>query len=325
MAHIEHKVLQEQETSPIWLTRYVDDLCLEVRDVDHLKKLIEKFESNSVLKFTYELSHDNALPFLDVLIEASGSKFETGVYRKPTNNGTTMNARSECPDRYKKGVVSAFIRRAIRHSSTYEKMHQEFNRCKQLLVNNGFTNQDIDNEIRRQLEQTHKEKPTSETTHHVYYRNYMSDAYKTDERVLKDMIRRNIRCEEGEHLELHIYYTTKKTRNLIMSNKPVQTEPLKCTNVVYKFTCPLEGCRPQADHYIGVTTTTLSRRLTMHLQQGAIKQHMHDKHNTELTRKTLVQNTSIIASTDNTRKLAVLEALYIQEHKPSLNIQMNTH
>ena len=110
-----------------------------------------------------------------------------------------------------------------------------------------------------------------------------------------------------------------------MTNKPAETVPLKRTNVVYKFSCPHEGCRPHAEHYIGVTTTTLSRRLTMHLQEGAIKQHMKNKHNTELTRQTLVQNTQIIASTNDTRKLAILEALHIHEQRPSLNTQINTH
>ena len=43
--------------------------------------------------------------------------------------------------------------------------------------------------------------------------------------------------------------------------------------------------------YIGLTTTTLSRRLTMHLASGGPKQHALENHNLTLTRDDLVNNT----------------------------------
>ena len=44
-------------------------------------------EENSVLKFTYELSVENKLPFLDAMITVKGLRFESSVYRKPTDAG----------------------------------------------------------------------------------------------------------------------------------------------------------------------------------------------------------------------------------------------
>ena len=61
----------------------------------------------------------------------------------------------------------------------------------------------------------------------------------------------------------------------------------------------------------------------MHLQAGSIKSHTQEKHDSPLTREMLVDNTKIIDSVPNLRKLKYLEAiiLYINMYKPSLNIQ----
>ena len=180
MAHIENLVLSDAEAAPSTYVRYVDDCFVDVRDVDHLLKLIHKFESNSVLHFTYELSHDNTISFLDVVVERGDNRFNTSVYRKPTNTGQTLNADSECPTRYKTSVIRSFVRRAIRSCSTNETMHQEFVRTKQLLVNNGYRNRDIDIEIRHQLDQQYSsdnDKHDKITTHHLYYKNFMNSEY----------------------------------------------------------------------------------------------------------------------------------------------------
>ena len=49
--------------------------------------------------------------------------------------------------------------------------------------------------------------------------------------------------------------------------------------------------------YIGAKTTSLSRRLTMHLSEGAIKKHAKEEHVQDITRKTLTENIDIISST----------------------------
>ena len=327
MSHIESIVLNNTEIAPYTYLRYVDDCFLDVKDTQQLEKLISELERNSVLHFTYELSNDNTLPFLDVLVERGDRTFITSVYRKPTHTGQTLNPNSECPERYKTSVIRSFVRRAIRTSSTHQAMHLEFSRLKQLLVNNGFANQDIDTEIRRQLENIYgKNTPRpdqTQTTHHLYYRNFMNSSYQTDEKILTNIIKKNIRCRENTDIKLHIYYQTAKTRHLVMTNNPTKTGWLKSTNVVYQFDCPNEGCRLRNIHYVGYTLTTLSRRLTMHLQEGAPKDHFHQTHNTKITRNILVDNTKIIHRNNDPTKVEIAEALIIQEHTPPLNSQKN--
>lgn len=98
---------------------------------------------------------------------------------------------------------------------------------------------------------------------------------------------------------------------------------LQKTNVIYQFNCPEEGCRLlHQDKYIGVTTTSLSKRLTMHKQQGAVKDHMSKEHGIAITRQMLVENTEILCSCNDQRRLWVLEALYIREYSPHINKQL---
>ena len=49
-----------------------------------------------------ELSKNNELPYLDVLINNDNNiDFKLEWYRKSTNNGLVMNGEGECPKRYK--------------------------------------------------------------------------------------------------------------------------------------------------------------------------------------------------------------------------------
>ena len=99
---------------------------------------------------------------------------------------------------------------------------------------------------------------------------------------------------------------------------------LRSTNVVYKFKCSTGDCAHRNNSsYIGHTVTTMSRRITMHLQDGAPARHLCQEHDEELTRDNMVTNTSIIARCSRRRKLQVLEAVYIRDMDPNINRQMN--
>ena len=54
---------------------------------------------------------------------------------------------------------------------------------------------------------------------------------------------------------------------------------LQKTNVIYKFKCLLGDCISDNNNiYVGLTSTTLSRRLTMHLSDtSSIAQHLKKK------------------------------------------------
>ena len=87
---------------------------------------------------------------------------------------------------------------------------------------------------------------------------------------------------------------------------------------------PSTDCKSQITSYIGMCTTSLSRRLTMHLANGSIKNHTRDTHNQTLSRTMLVQNTTVLDSVQEKKKMQYMEALYINMYKPIINVQGGT-
>ena len=115
-------------------------------------------------------------------------------------------------------------------------------------------------------------------------------------------------------IKLVIYYNKFKTSNLVIrNNSSPSIEVLQKTNVIYKFKCPLgDRISDNNNIYVGLTSTTLSRRLTMHLSDtSSIAQHLK-KHScpTAQLRKILTDNTTILEHQNNKQKLQILEALH---------------
>ena len=88
--------------------------------------------------FTYELSINVKIPFLDVDIKSQDGQFVTDVYRKTTNDFKLLNAKSECPDRFKSSVIVGGIRRAHKICSSQYLLNNELKRLKQILVINRY-------------------------------------------------------------------------------------------------------------------------------------------------------------------------------------------
>ena len=141
-------------------------------------------------------------------------------------------------------------------------------------------------------------------------------------------IHRNILpTNPNKKTKLIIYYNTFKTSTLVIKNIPLPRlgfckKNKKKNNVIYQFKCLLEDCMSDNNNiYVGLTSTTLSRRLTMHLSDTSpITQHLkkHSCITTEL-RKILTDNTIILEHQNNNKKLQILEALHIRNMQPTLN------
>ena len=82
MSEVEAKTLSDKNIAPHIYCRYVDDIFVDIKDTDHLHALIEHLQTNSALRFTYELNVQNKLPFLDVMVTSEHNKFTTTVHRK---------------------------------------------------------------------------------------------------------------------------------------------------------------------------------------------------------------------------------------------------
>ena len=329
MCFVENQVLQNMESKPYIYKRYIDDIFLQIESEAHLEELRDKFEQCSVLKFTYEVGIQGKLPFLDVSLDISNGRHETTVYRKKTDGGRCLNALSECPTRYKRGVIRTYVRRAFKYCSTWELLDNELNHVRQMLTNNNYPMSDIDQEIRTAFNEYLNKTNTTATKDEdmrpivLFYRNQMTSAYEMDEKVLRDIVNKNVTPIQNQKIKLQIFYKNKTTSNIVMKNNTRREPELQRTNVIYRWKCPNEDCKLQNREvdYIGRTTTTLSRRLTMHLHGHPPSEHTREAHKKDITREDLVENTSIIASDRNVRRLNILEAVLIRERCPVLNGQ----
>ena len=326
MAYLENSIFTNSELKPSIYARYVDDVFIQIQSVEQLQNIKAKFETNSVLKFTYELNINNRLSFLDTMIDSSGNTFHTTVFHKPTDSGHCLNADSECPEKYKNSVITNYLNRAYRISMNWDDFHTEVDHMKQMLINNNYSNNIIDRQIEKFV--TNKlisnsintpESPRS--TIDLYYRSQFHRNYKIDERVLREIIDNNVKCTDQQtSISLIIYYINKKTHNLIMRNNsaPPPSTPLK-TNVIYKFRCPHP--HREAEEYIGLTTTTLNRRIGMHIYSGSIKRHLEDVHQVKANKAQILDNTSILTVADSRQRLYIKEALLILHQAPTINRQ----
>jgi len=233
-----------------------------------------------------------------------------------------MNPAGECSDRYKNSIITAYLYRAYKTCTTQNLLNQEIFRIKQILINNGFSNRQVDSEVRK-----FKIKQTSETDApeiKIYYENQMSNSYKVDERMIKGIINRNVKTNNHERLRLIIYYKNSKTRNLIIRNNTLTSNNnyLQSANVIYKFSCPYEDCALLHNvNYIGMTTNKLSKRLQQHSYSGAPKEHFRLFHGVKITKEILENNVEILEKINNRTKLYIGEALLIEKFRPSINIQ----
>ena len=128
--------------------------------------------------------------------------------------------------------------------------------------------------------------------------------------------------DPNKKLLFTIYYKNKKTSDLLLRNSPkIEKKEIQKSNVIYRYTCSRGICEALPSTYIGMTTMKLTRRLSYHLNNGAPKNHAQKMHKVKLERAHLNENTEIIATCNDNRRLAIIEALYIKELNPNLNCQ----
>ena len=328
MGVIEERVFERYPVPEIYC-RYVDDTFIKTENPGVIEELRQKFEECSSLRFTCESSIDGQLPFLDVLLtQEHNSTLKTRVYRKPTNMELCLNGSSECPDRYRRSTINAYVRRALTHCSTWASTSQEIDNITQTLVNNGYSNKEINFQVRKAIDKWYTDKNKQEEEEEeeeeeevvetrIFYRNQYHQNYKKDESALRDIIKNHVKPVNNNNVKLIIYYKNKKTCNLILKNNPSPpADMLKRRNVVYHFKCPNMRC---SHDYIGMTTMRLSKRISCHVQEGAIYNHFRNTHNYVPVRENIINSFEIIDHNDDPKRLRYLEALHILNCKPSLN------
>ena len=352
MCHIENRILENQELKPSIYGRFIDDIFVLVRDQEHLTALKQAFHDESVLNITHEVSINNKLPFLDVLLELKNRKFYRAVYTKPTKCMDCINYNCDAPERYKTGVLYTLLRRAQKICNTLEGFNDEVSRIKLLLINNGFPNCVIDGITRKFIFQ--EEVPTtgnqvnpgptsgeditgsfnqsatdrsSEVTDSdrrrpvtLFYNNQFHAGYRRDEEAIRKIFKKHV-CQIEVKIQVLIYYKSKKTSNILMNNNlsKIALPDRDRSHVVYEFNCSEGECSSSNNSYIGMTNCSLSERLGAHRYKGSIFEHYRRVHNKSPNVADLINSSNILYFCDNRKNLPVYEALFIKKCKPTLN------
>ena len=327
MSHVENQVIPsfDNDSKPIVYCRYIDDIFLLVRNVKTLHAIKEKFESNSILKFTFEIEKCKHLPYLDVNVGRKGNRLTSAVHVKSTNSGDCLNYQSIAPQRYKTGVIKTMLHRAYTICSDWTSLHQEFSRLKQLFNNNNFPMHIVEKEISKFLDARQDPTTTSSTptTVNLYYKNQMSSQHKQEEVNIRKIIDANIEPRDEYRIKLNVYYKSRKLKNLFIKNNPHKNNNNR-SRVVYQYTCDTnaDGCQPSNPSvYIGYTTTLLKQRMTMHAQTGSIKNHHATHHNHKITTAEIMECIKIRHSSNDKQELLIAEALLIKSESPNINSQ----
>ena len=143
--------------------------------------------------------------------------------KKPSsNNSCTLNFKSECSFRYKKAIINNLISHAKLISSSKTIFYKEVENIKQALISNGFPNYIVDEQIKRMIKNVNQQNkhcttpPSQQTYIELFYRNQMQYNYKSDEKILKTLLHRNILpIDPNKKIKLIIYYNKFKTSNLV--------------------------------------------------------------------------------------------------------------
>ena len=84
MCNLENKAIAQLSIKPRIYCRYVDDCFIVIDNIEELYSLRNYFESNSVLRFTFETEINKKLPFLDICLERQSEKITTSIHVKPS-------------------------------------------------------------------------------------------------------------------------------------------------------------------------------------------------------------------------------------------------
>ena len=238
----------------------------------------------------------------------------TTWYRKPSDTGLVLNFHAMDPLCYKRSVVAGFIHRIYRSCSSWETFHQSVVLAKDILEKNQYPPEFYDPIINTTIEKlicpatsetnqasASREPAEQSAPEHLYriqYRGKTTDSY---------VKRLRTACAPIQPVIM-----LRKLRSFLPSLK--QSVPMKLTNlVVYKIKCPsCPAC------YVGWTNRHITTRFGEHCSRkaGPVRSHFQQC----AKRKATWDNIEILCKTTRSIPfLQTLEALYIREHKPSLN------
>ncbi len=306
------------EFKPSFYKRYVDDTFMLFSNQNQADQFLKYLNSkHNCIKFTCELEKDGSLPFLDVLVQRTGSLFTTSIYRKPTFTGLGMKFNSFLPINYKRNIIGTLVYRAYKISSNFIKLHQDISFLRNFFINNGFPLNFIDTYIGKTLSKFFitTAPPLTCPKRIVYFALPFlgNTSFSFRNRINKLFSTFYPNCQ------LRFAFTSHNTigRGFVFKDRiPTALQ----SSIIYKYNCG--ACNAS---YVGKTTRHFFMRIAEHKgvsfrtdkplskpSFSAIRQHSIANNHP------ILDNNFEVLHSVNPPDLLMLETLYLNKLKPSL-------
>ena len=237
VGYYESKLFQTT-TKPEMYYRYMDDTFVVFSDKDECDLFSDSLNSlHPSLCFTFGKESNLALPFLDVLVEKSPSKFITSIYRKRKTN-----------------LTLTLTHRALAICSP-ERLPSELDKIKFILLTNGYPEHVIKSFMAMTMKQFHALPKFELKKGPVYLRLPLLGSVSTRfEKQVKSAVKQCFSAEEP-----HVVYSTNEL--LSATNKDV-LPALQKSNVIYQFSYHCDS------RYVGRTSQRLQDRIKQHVPKS---------------------------------------------------------
>ena len=317
-------VLTLNESITLW-QRFVDGSIMFVKN-DNIDCTLDQLNSfHEQIQFTYEVEHNNKLPFLDVLLIKDANKIDTTVYRKPVNTDIDLNWNTHAPTTWKRETLRTVLSRAYTICSSERYLNEEIKSIESTFEKVNNYPKYVITQLKHEVKLKHTQNMNirratiNETTNNEQYKLHLlvlPYAGNKGEKILKSMNKFSTRVLPCNVKTCTVYSGTKLSSKFQLK---YQTKKDHKHDVVYYLKRPEEQC---TEDYTGGTGRRLIERVKDHSGKDS-KSHLF-KHAMETNHRTVtLHDCNIIGKgykrSKFRRKLA--ESLHIKEKRSSLNTQ----
>ena len=136
--------------------RYVDDTFAVFHNKEKCNEFLAHLNSShSFLRFTVEKENNGTLPFLDVLVGKSDSRFITSARRKLTFAGECVDWKSFCSKKRKIDRISTLVHRVLAICSQ-SILQAGLIEIRSIFRNNGYPYHVVNTVLAKKSQQFHK-------------------------------------------------------------------------------------------------------------------------------------------------------------------------
>ena len=310
---------------PVFYRRYIDDTFMIFKHHSHVPLFLEYLNSKHVnIKFTHEIENNNSLSFLDCKIFRNNGRYECSVYRKPSFSGLGTSFYSFSCIKFKINSIKTLFSRAYNICSNYLSFHEEVVFLKNFFKNNGFCSKLIENQLNKFLRNKYCNERLQQSQNSPSI--YLTFPYfgPNSEKLKQDIIK-----------VVHKYFLNVNVKIILVNKFTIGSFfnfkdrlPLSMlSSAVYKFSC--EKC---SSDYVGMTSRNLYMRVAEHCGRSyrtnvPLTHPPHSvvrEHSQECDVTVSLSNFNILATSNNSIDLKILESLHIHQIKPKLNSQISS-